>query len=341
MNDIRRPGFMTVALTLLACAACRLTDVPIWKPMEVAGSAAAEVECVWGVRYGNGPEADDCRQQLDLFLPKGQSAFPVVVLVHAGAWITGDNRCCGLYSSVGEYLASRGIGTVLPNYHLSPDVQHPEHARDVARAVAWTARHIGAYGGRADQLFLVGHSAGGHLVSLLATDDQYLKAEGRGPEDIKGVVGISGVYHIPPGDVAVTLGGPPPAAFHFDEVMPLRQASWSHGLGSGLPGIPLNVNVYGRVFGDDAEARALASPVNHVHPGLPPFLLVNAEHELPTLLEMTEEFQQALDKAGCAVQVLRVPARNHNSVMFRAVEDDDPVAKAIVEFVRQETGQAR
>src|SRR5207253_4938591 len=40
------------------------------------------------------------------------------------------------------------------------------------------------------------HSAGGHLVSLLATDDRYLRAESLSQEHIRGVVSISGVYKI-------------------------------------------------------------------------------------------------------------------------------------------------
>ena len=68
---------------------------------------------------------------------------------------------------------------------------------DVARAFAWTQRHIERYGGRSDRLFLCGHSAGGHLISLLATEESYLKAEKRSFKDIKGVLSISGVYEIP------------------------------------------------------------------------------------------------------------------------------------------------
>ena len=44
-----------------------------------------------------------------------------------------------------------------------------------------------------------GHSAGGHLVALLATDDSYLKALKIPPTSIKAVVPLSGVYTIVPG----------------------------------------------------------------------------------------------------------------------------------------------
>src|SRR5262249_23495909 len=155
-------------------------------------------------------------------IPKGKSGYPVVVLVHGGAWMMGDNRCCGLYSSVGKFLASRGVGAVLPNYRLSPGVRHPEHVKDIARAVAWTRAHIAEYGGRPDRLFLAGHSAGAHLVSLLATDETYLNAEGLRIADIKGVIAVSGVYRIPPGTLELSLGGITPAALRLDEIVPLR-----------------------------------------------------------------------------------------------------------------------
>lgn len=55
------------------------------------------------------------------------------------------------------------------------------------------------YGGDPEQLVLVGHSAGAHLVMLLLADPQYLRAAGV-EEDansfVRGAVGISGVYNI-------------------------------------------------------------------------------------------------------------------------------------------------
>jgi acetyl esterase/lipase len=104
-----------------------------------------------------------------------------------------------MYAALGQSLANDGIGCVICNYRLSPAVQHPAHVEDVAKAFAWTCDNIGRYGGNKDQLFLCGHSAGGHLVSLLATDPQYLKAEKRSPGEVKGVASLSGVYEIAAG----------------------------------------------------------------------------------------------------------------------------------------------
>jgi len=323
-----------VGLLLLGVSACHVTDLRVWDPAEPRPGNAVEVEQVRGVSYCSGPEGDAFRHSLDLFLPRGRKDYPVVLLVHGGAWIFGDNRCCGLYSSVGEFLASRGIGAVLPNYRLSPGVKHPEQIKDVARAFAWTRAHIAEYGGRPDQLFLVGHSAGGHLVSLLATDQKYLAAEGLRTEDIKGVISVSGVYRIPPGELHVTLGGTTQEAFRWDELFPVRSQggrSWAYA--AGLPGIPFSSNLFGKVFGDDPRVREDASPLNHVRPGLPPFLLCCASNDLPTLTGPAEEFHQALLNQGCESRLFKVMDRNHSSIMFRAIGGDDVVARAMLEFI--------
>lgn len=337
-HGIVRLGSRWLAVLLM----CGLGSVPLAARDGPARPAAkaCEVERLRGVSYYAGPRADAFRHQLDVFLPKGRKNYPVVVLVHGGAWVMGNNRCCGLYSAVGEFLASQGIGAVLPNYRLSPAVKHPEHVKDVARALAWTHAHIADHGGCPDQIFLAGHSAGGHLVSLLATDDSYLKAERLQPSVIKGVISASGVYRIPPGNMEVTLGGSSAQAFRLDELAPFRGRSGHHDDKALFPVIPLRLNVFGPAFGNDPRGREAASPLHHVRPGLPPFLIFTAAHELPGLADMAEEFHAALLSRQCESQLLPIDSRNHNSLMFRAITPDDPVARSLLHFIHRHAAPA-
>jgi acetyl esterase/lipase len=334
----RRPGrrlSLWLAAVLAAVPACRLTDLPLWRAPEPAPGTAWPVDVRRDVVYYDGPGADPDLHRLDLFLPRGARDYPVVLLVHGGAWMLGDNRCCGLYSSVGEFLAGQGIGVAMPRYRLAPNHTHPAQVRDIARAFAWLHRHAATYGGSPDRLFLVGHSAGGHLVSLLATDEQYLRAEGLRRSAVRGVVSVSGVYRIPAGPLDVRLGGNTALAFRLDELVPLRGMIDYPLLG---PGFPLRLNVFGPIFGDDPRVRAAASPVNHVCPGLPPFLILHAEKELPWLTAMAEEFHAALLEQGCDSYLARIAGRNHQSIVFAAVDPGDPVGGAITAFVRQYAG---
>lgn len=333
-----RHGFRSAmaAFVLITLIGCRHSDLPLWKPTSKAPADAYVVKRLSDIAYYTGSRADDYRHRLDLYLPKGKTDFPVVMLVHGGAWILGDNRCYGLYTSVGEFLASRGIGVVMPNYRLSPAVKHPEHVKDVARAFAWTKHHIAEYGGNPEQLFVAGHSAGGHLIALLATDERYLKDEKLTTGDIRGVIAISGVYHIPEGVVDVYLGGTSPQSLRFDEMCPLRAAGAT--LDARAPerkGVPFSLNIFAPAFGDDSKTRAEASPITHVRRGLPPFLLINADKDLPLLPGMAREMDESLHKHGVPSRWLTVAQRNHNSIMFKAIEPSDPVARAILEFVAQ------
>jgi acetyl esterase/lipase len=184
----RWPGF-TVLLVLFGTPALPAEETPWDKTFEV--------ETIKDVVYYDGDDVHPVKHKLDLYLPKAHKDFPVLLFVHGGSWRHGDKSgSLGVYSNIGSFFAKHGIGTVVINYRLSPLVKHPEHIKDVARAFAWTHKNIARYRGKTDQLFVCGHSAGAHLVSLLVTDDTYLKTAGLGVQDVRGVIPISGVYEL-------------------------------------------------------------------------------------------------------------------------------------------------
>jgi len=158
-------------------------------------SVEFEVEKHADMAYRTDKEADPVRHKLDLYVPVGAKNYPLIVYVHGGAWKTGSKN---LYVGLGRALARHGIGVAVINYRLSPKVKHPAHAEDVARAFAWVRTNIPKYGGDPDLITLMGHSAGGHLVSLIATDPSFLKLEELEPSQIRGVITVSGVYQIEP-----------------------------------------------------------------------------------------------------------------------------------------------
>jgi acetyl esterase/lipase len=225
---------------LLFCPAARAEDAPEAKKYEV--------KSVKDVTYYDGEDGDKVKHRLDLYLPKDRKDFPVLFFIHGGAWVHGDKDQFGLYSGLGRFYASQGIGVVVTNYRLSPSVKHPEHIKDVARAFAWTVKNIEKYGGRTDQIFVSGHSAGGHLAALLATDETYLRAEGCGVKNIKGVVALSGVYDIPPKLL--------PTVFGDDEAH--KNASPINHVKAGLPPFLLVYADKDLKYCDKAPAEAFA-----------------------------------------------------------------------------------
>jgi len=170
-------------------------------PIVPAYSAAMQaqehdVAVVNDIAYYEGPDADAKKHKLDIYTPKGLKDFPVVFFIHGGTWSSGDRK---MYGNMGQMFASQGIGVVVISYRLSPAVAHPVHIEDVAKAFAWTHANIAKHGGRADRIFVAGHSAGGHLTSLLAANPEYLKKHNLSSKNIRGIIPISGVYDIPAG----------------------------------------------------------------------------------------------------------------------------------------------
>ncbi len=157
-----------------------------------------EVDVQTDIAYRTDKEADAVKHKLDLYLPKGAKDVPVLMFVHGGSWKTGNKA---MYATLGATFARQGVATAIVNYRLTGannTVKHPDHINDVAAAFAWLHENIGKYGGRPDRIFVAGHSAGGHLVSLLATDETYLKAHKLTFKAIRGVLPLSGVYEIIP-----------------------------------------------------------------------------------------------------------------------------------------------
>ena len=333
LRSRRRFVAALLASALPCLPACRSLELALWTPPPATPSDY-EVEKIKNVCYHPGPDAGEYHR-LDLYLPRGRTDFPVALLVHGGAWLMGDKHYCGLYASVGEFLARQGIGAVLPNYRLSPKVKHPEHVKDVARAFAWAREHLPRRGGRVDQFFLIGHSAGGHLVSLLAADPAYLAAHQLTDAAIRGVISVSGVYCIAPGKTSGRLGGTTEDAFRLGQVIPLKAESSGvcQLLRWPLPGLPLAVDPYSPAFGDDPNVRLNASPIYHARRGLPPFLIMHAEDDLPTLPEMAHAFHGALIERGIESELRCIARRNHSSAFLHAVSPDDPVGAAMLEFI--------
>jgi len=310
---------MRFGLIVFAGAVCFPANRSLAAPPseQVLKAPAFEVRVVRDVTYRDLCPAEDAhrnKNKLDLYVPKGKKDFPVLFFVHGGAWTIGDKEHFGIYSALGMYWARHGVGVVLPNYRLSPDVRHPEHVKDVARAFAWTHKNIQQYGGSPAQIFVSGHSAGGHLAALLATDETYLKAEGLTLAAIRGAIPISGIYHIPE---SLAEAG---VALHVTEK---DVNSWR---------IKSKLNILNAVFGADAEARRAASPLTHVHGGLPPFLIIYADRDLLTLPEMACEFAAALKNNHCQAESLEVKHRSHMTVLLKASRDDDPVSQAMRAF---------
>jgi acetyl esterase/lipase len=136
---------------------------------------------------------------LDVYLPEQveqtTTRSPIVVFFYGGDWTHGQRQW---YRFVGAALAAQGVITVIPDYRKYPSVKMDGFMRDAAKAVAWAHTHASELGGDPHYLFVMGHSAGGQIAALLATDPQWLAPYVMQPRDLAGFIGLAGCYDFMP-----------------------------------------------------------------------------------------------------------------------------------------------
>lgn len=139
--------------------------------------ARADVAVTHNIHYGQ-----NAAQVVDVYRPDAcrDTLCPVVLWVHGGGWKHG-NMQRGPATKMMTTWAEQGIVMVGVNYRLSPAFKHPAHVEDVASAISWAHDNIADYGGDAARLSLLGHSAGAHLVALVATNPRFLAAHNLTP----------------------------------------------------------------------------------------------------------------------------------------------------------------
>jgi arylformamidase len=91
-----------------------------------------------------------------------------------------------------------GATVVVPNYALCPSVTIEAIALQMVRALAWTCRHAGEFGGDASRIAVAGHSAGGHLAAMLLSCRWKQVADDLPPQPFSGALAISGLYDLEP-----------------------------------------------------------------------------------------------------------------------------------------------
>ncbi|MBI4891669.1 MAG: alpha/beta hydrolase [Acidobacteria bacterium] len=250
------------------------------------------VEAAKDLEYASGAADEAVKHKLDVYHRAHAAKAPVLFFVHGGAWVRGDRS---QYPFLGNLFAKEGYVVVIPSYRLAPKNPHPAQIEDVAAAFAWTVKNVAQYGGDPSRIFLAGHSAGGHLVALLANNEAWLKPHGLSSSAIRGVVSMSGVPNI----VSLAAAGD------------------------------------SRVFGKDPEVLRGASPLQHVRGGLPPYLVTYCQWDYLALPQQAEEFHAALRTAGVPVTLFYTQTENHISEMTNLAKPGEGTTfAAILRFLK-------
>jgi len=175
--------------------------VKLWKVFESAddlfSKVVAKPKGVTLIR--DIPYADDNEpmHKLDLAKPdNAASLLPVILQVHGGGWVGGSKEAS--HRNYGMSLAKEGYAVLSMNYRLAPDFPFPTQIEDIFIALNFIYDNYKTYGFDLGRIFLVGDSAGAHLVSiaaLIATDSSIAeKYHLICPLKLRGIALCCGVY---------------------------------------------------------------------------------------------------------------------------------------------------
>lgn len=116
--------------------------------------------------YGPGKD-----QRFDVYAPDKRSATPapVVFMVHGGGWRRGDKAMQSVVENKVARWVTRGFIVVSANYRMLPGADVAQQAADVAKALAVAGQQAPGWGGDPNKFIMMGHSAGAHLVALIAS----------------------------------------------------------------------------------------------------------------------------------------------------------------------------
>jgi len=274
---------LTVALPLAGCEATLFAGLN-------ATDRRAGIETQHGLAFDAAHGV-----KLDVYQPAATVHAPLVVFFYGGSWVRGERAW---YRFVGTALAAHGVVVVIPDYRKYPHVKMDGFMQDAARAVAWAHEHAQELGAAPDDIFVMGHSAGGQIGALLATDPSWLAPYGLRPDELAGFIGLAGCYDFMP--------------------------------------IPADEKDMLGMFGRDAASQARAQPVRFVHGAEPPMLLLQGLADREVAPSNAESLAHALQARHENVVLRLYPGVSHNALVFalsRPFRTEAPTLDDVLRFV--------
>lgn len=237
-------------------------------------------------------------QQLNVFAPKKRKGLKnVLIFVHGGSWNSGKKST---YNFLGNRFARKNIVTVIVDYPLSPGATYKEMAETVAASVKWVKENIFKYAGNPQKIFLSGHSAGGHLAALVSVDEKYLGAN----SPLKGTILLD--------------------AAGLDMYSYLKEENFPEG------------NVYLNAFTNDQVKWKDASPLYHIHKGMPPMIIYCGGKTYPSIRVGNDRFVAALQPIAPATNYTIVKGKRHIGMITQFLFTGNKMYKEIIQFMNDQ-----
>lgn len=192
---------------------------------------------------------------LDIYTPKVDARDGLIVWIHGGAWRAGSKDKVPVLD-----LVDKGWALASVDYRLSGEAKFPAQIHDIKAAIRFLRANQSKYGLRADRVFIIGSSAGGHLAALTGVTNGHEGLEGtvggnrRQSSDVQGIISLYGASNL----------------------TTILNQSTPHGLSVRVPALDAFI---GGQPDEKVDATRLASPVFHIDRNDPPLLMIHGDQD--------------------------------------------------------------
>lgn len=133
------------------------------------------------ISFGDHPE-----ERLDIF-PSEIQHSKTLVFIHGGYWHLLDKA---MFHFLAGHFLKYNVTTVLINYPLAPRSPISEIVDSCRKALGWLHNNITRFNGDPSNTYLMGHSAGGHLASMMLIKNE--------ATFVRGMISLSGLFRLEP-----------------------------------------------------------------------------------------------------------------------------------------------
>ncbi len=219
----------------------------------------------------------------DVAFPESKEPLPAILSVHGGRWRGGHKQDTSTIKV--KQWAGFGFFAMSIDYRLVGCTPAPACYQDMQCAIRYLHANAKDLNIDTDRIFLMGQSAGGHMVSLAATlgDGPFPRTGGweKASNDFRAAISLAANYE-------------------------LNTLSWG--------------NIWTPASGDPIVARKLASPVNHVSKETKPLLILHSDNDRSVPIENAVLMVETLKKAGARHTFHRYPTAGHLQVTDEAIK---------------------
>ena len=246
------------------------------------------------VIYG---EAGGSALMADVAYPVLEEPLPAIIYVHGGRWRAGE-RTGRDRLDVYEW-ATEGFFAMTIDYRLVPASPAPASYQDLLCAIRWMHTHAEQYGVDSNRIYLIGNSAGGHLVSLVATlgDGPYEKTGGwdEARSDVRAVVSAAAPYE-------------------------LNALSWGN-LWAPIEGDIDRGGSEEYEISNVEGQRKIASPINQINADTKPILIIHSDDDRSVPVQQAHDMVAAMKAANAPHRFVHYTDRGHMRVTDETIAE--------------------